>query len=492
MASKAVLEIEGKKYNVLEFNYKLHQEAGRNGFPCGNVSGGHIIMVIESDKNIEAFDWAKSADVQKEGTVSFYNHDGMSIFKKLEFREAYCFLYKEEFDSNGKFAMRHTIEISPGNANYQGINFTKDWSKPQIDIKNASTFEEKEEEEKKVTVLFDANNSDVKNGKFGFDKFDSDFKKNYTGKDFTKFENEYNPIQVNGDKYLPVWVSMRKGQTITLNVENIKRKNYKLYNDIKFEANPDFTFEPANLKDVSEIQITCNNSGSQTQIKLEGDGEVVGAINFFYPEVKTVNLDWRFVEITGKREDENIINSKIDLAKLKELLKKAFNPMLIDFNIENINPKITDLTKENLTGVFDKVGKIEYIPISRKRSFVAFTEKVSPPSATSLTLYLVNRHCMDKANASIEDGSKSFVGGFSETNSGIAYGILVDEEPAKIIPEAVAHEIMHALGLEHTFAEQNSHIFKGKSTDNYMDYSTRKIYTWKWQWEIARNNKLLK
>ena len=51
---------------------------------------------------------------------------------------------------------------------------------------------------------------------------------------------------------------------------------------------------------------------------------------------------------------------------------------------------------------------------------------------------------------------------------------------------------MHALGLEHTFTEQNSHIFKGESTKNYMDYSKDKIYTWKWQWEIARNHKLLK
>jgi hypothetical protein len=99
---------------------------------------------------------------------------------------------------------------------------------------------------------------------------------------------------------------------------------------------------------------------------------------------------------------------------------------------------------------------------------------------------------MDKENALIEEGPKNFIGGFSETNSGIAYGILVSEEPAEIIPEAVAHEIMHALGLDHTFVEQNSHIFKAKSTENYMDYSSSKIYTWKWQWEIARNNKLLK
>ncbi|WP_309609540.1 type VI secretion system tube protein TssD [Flavobacterium sp.] len=492
MAVKAILEIEGKKFNIQEFNYKLEQAANHIGYPCGNVSGGHIILVLESDKDITAFDWTKSHDVQKKGTITFYNQDGISIFKKLGFQEAYCFLYKEEFDSNGKFAMRHTIEISPGNSNYQGSNFTKDWSKPQIDMKNASTFvEEDKEEEKKVTVLFDANSSDVKNGKFGFDKFDPNFKNNYTGKDFTKFENEYNPIQVNGEKYFPVWVSMRKGQTISLSIENIKRKNYKLYNEIKFEASPDFTFEPANLKDVSEVQITCNNSGSQAQIKVEGDGQLVGAINVFYPEVKTVNLDWRYVEITGNEEDKNDLVRKINKIKLIELLKKAFNPMLIDFTIENDKPKLADLSKENLTGVIYKIGQTEYILKGRKGSFVAFVEKASVPSATNLTLYLANRACMDKANAEVEEGNIEVVAGFSEINSGVAYGISANLE-GKMLPEAIAHEIMHALGLEHTFVEQNSHIFDGKSTDNYMDYSDTKTYTWKWQWEIARNNKLLK
>jgi hypothetical protein len=34
MAVKAVLEIEGKKLNILEFRYKVEQPVGRNGFPA--------------------------------------------------------------------------------------------------------------------------------------------------------------------------------------------------------------------------------------------------------------------------------------------------------------------------------------------------------------------------------------------------------------------------------------------------------------------------
>ncbi|WP_404812522.1 hypothetical protein ACIRNY_02795 [Capnocytophaga canimorsus] len=57
---------------------------------------------------------------------------------------------------------------------------------------------------------------------------------------------------------------------------------------------------------------------------------------------------------------------------------------------------------------------------------------------------------------------------------------------------------MHALGLEHTFAEdtkkdQNKkHIFNKGGTRNYMDYQNTKKHTQKWQWEIMRSSKYLK
>ena len=147
MAVKAVLEIEGNELNILEYKYQLDQESYKNGYPFGNVSGGLITLVLESKKETDNFDWAKSLGAQKEGVIKFYNQDGMSVFKKLSFREAYCLHFKEEFNSNGKLAMRHTIEISPGDANYDDIHFTKNWSEPVFDVKNAITFVEEEEEE---------------------------------------------------------------------------------------------------------------------------------------------------------------------------------------------------------------------------------------------------------------------------------------------------------------------------------------------------------
>ena len=60
----------------------------------------------------------------------------------------------------------------------------------------------------------------------------------------------------------------------------------------------------------------------------------------------------------------------------------------------------------------------------------------------------------------------------------------------------IPHELMHALGLEHTFEEKEhpnkEHIFREGSTKNYMDYNNTKETTFKWQWDILRKSPYLK
>jgi Metallo-peptidase family M12B Reprolysin-like len=56
-----------------------------------------------------------------------------------------------------------------------------------------------------------------------------------------------------------------------------------------------------------------------------------------------------------------------------------------------------------------------------------------------------------------------------------------------MLPKAVAHEIMHALGLEHTFVETGiikTHTFEAGKTKNYMDYNNTKVTTFFWQWRL--------
>ena len=54
-------------------------------------------------------------------------------------------------------------------------------------------------------------------------------------------------------------------------------------------------------------------------------------------------------------------------------------------------------------------------------------------------------------------------------------------------PVEIPHEIMHALGLKHTF-EKGKYLFEQKSTKNYMDYDNKKESTFFWQWQLLHQN----
>ena len=124
-------------------------------------------------------------------------------------------------------------------------------------------------------------------------------------------------------------------------IENETFLKSKLFEEIKFEDHPDFTFEPTNLKDAKEVQITCNNTGSEVQLKIEGDGETVGAINIFYPPPKEVKVRWIIVNF-NEGDKEKILSKINNKSILEKYFKEAFNPALIDVKIINVRKETLD------------------------------------------------------------------------------------------------------------------------------------------------------
>ena len=54
----------------------------------------------------------------------------------------------------------------------------------------------------------------------------------------------------------------------------------------------------------------------------------------------------------------------------------------------------------------------------------------------------------------------------------------------------IPHEVMHALGLEHTFDKAAQHVFSMGGTDNYMDYKNTAKHTFVWQWRLLHESAL--
>ncbi|MBS7229752.1 hypothetical protein KHA90_01835 [Flavobacterium psychroterrae] len=111
MAALGILKLDNIEYRLLAFDYKSTQRLDSTGKPFGEPTGWLIDLTIESDSSSALLQWALGNEV-KNGIITFYKPDGMSRFKEVEFKKAYCISHHEKFEANGTLPMRQMITIS--------------------------------------------------------------------------------------------------------------------------------------------------------------------------------------------------------------------------------------------------------------------------------------------------------------------------------------------------------------------------------------------
>ncbi|MEN7548368.1 hypothetical protein AAG747_10645 [Rapidithrix thailandica] len=105
-------------------------------------------------------------------------------------------------------------------------------------------------------------------------------------------------------------------------------------------------------------------------------------------------------------------------------------------------------------------------------------------------VYLTNLECNEPNTTNQE--KVNYKNGISKGNVCVLFLGNNENKPYKEVP----HEVMHSLGLPHTFPENTEkdvskdHIFKQTKTDNYMDYNNTAKHTYKWQWQRLHNSNL--
>ena len=109
---------------------------------------------------------------------------------------------------------------------------------------------------KPFKIEFIARNKDIMRGVFGFDRIP---KEKIVVSDYEKLKKEYKPLseKIRGEQYIPSWLSLRKDQTVELELDWTKKGKADDYETISFEPHADFTFEPKNLKDAEKVKIIC-------------------------------------------------------------------------------------------------------------------------------------------------------------------------------------------------------------------------------------------
>ena len=82
--------------------------------------------------------------------------------------------------------------------------------------------------------------------------------------------------------------------------------------------------------------------------------------------------------------------------------------------------------------------------------------------------------------------------GIGKSNGNKSRSVIVFKDPAQ---STTPHELLHSMGLYHTFDNNGEYTFTIGQTDNIMDYSDipdyssppkDQICTWRWQWDAIR------
>lgn len=127
MSFLAKLNIDDDEMNVLDCNFSFEQGADYTGRPSQKPKGGQITILLESTGKTDFLEWAISSSMSKDGKIIFYKRDNLSSLKTLDFKEAYCLKYTEDFNAVDSLPLKTRIVISAKEISMKGTTFTNNW-----------------------------------------------------------------------------------------------------------------------------------------------------------------------------------------------------------------------------------------------------------------------------------------------------------------------------------------------------------------------------
>ena len=120
------LMLNGKKYEIIEFNVVFTQVTDHKGQPQHEVSGGKLSLTIPHHADNTLYDWAKTSTHLKNGEVVFFSELSGTV-THVEFFNAYCIHMENQIKSAGGLSVKLTI--SPERLTINGVEHDNFWVK---------------------------------------------------------------------------------------------------------------------------------------------------------------------------------------------------------------------------------------------------------------------------------------------------------------------------------------------------------------------------
>ncbi len=184
---------------------------------------------------------------------------------------------------------------------------------------------------------------------------------------------------------------------------------------------------------------------------------------------------------------EPVPNTSSSVTKLNKVLRQAY----VNLNIRNVKLDIEQALKNKETSnYFTPDGGIYGSSIINNDLYMFLNAELSkkfPQYNSYFKLYYINRMCFDGA-------SKEEMKIYGKARHLPSLEVIIPFRGLK--DNTAAHELLHCIGIPHSFSEENQkkfHVaFKENLTDNIMDYSDINshiptIATWEFQWNEIQN-----
>ncbi len=115
--------LDGKEYEMNQFNISFEQAVDHKGQPQDETRGGRMLVGLSQTLPDSLYKWAMTS-TSKDGKIEFRSKSASAPFK-VEFKNAYCVDFSRVISSNGGIST--SLSISPDELLVNGISFDNHW-----------------------------------------------------------------------------------------------------------------------------------------------------------------------------------------------------------------------------------------------------------------------------------------------------------------------------------------------------------------------------